>query len=387
MGVIEDILRKYKETAKEIKRASQDCAALNLKRIFYAAVAMLPLSSAAILVFMFSAYQRPAELIWHAGIITVHFASLFVMGAAAIISGFFIRRNIKGFRVRLLQYALFAATMCGGILITAFGLLVSAGNITCFILACVATGAVFVTRPLYSAVIYFVSYAAFFFAVSIPLDSYNALLSARINGFAAAALGFLISVITWRGAYSNIIKSKQIEAQRKILQKAAFFDPLTGLHNRRYFDKLVSEEISTERESGAPSCLIMLDIDNFKDVNDKYGHPNGDRMLVEISKLLKKNVRKTDSICRFGGEEFILLLPEITLSDAVNAAEKLRRAVESNVFRIEGHDIKITASFGVARLDRSADPALINQYSVVDKALYTAKQTGRNRVVAAQAPS
>ena len=387
MGVIEDILRRYEETAKGIERASGDCAALNLKRIFYGSVAMLPLSSAAILVFMFSEYQTTEEFIWHAGIITVHFASLFVMGAAAIISGFFMRRNIKGFRVRLLHYALFAATMCGGILITAFGLLVSPGNITCFVLACVATGAVFVTRPLHSAVIYFVSCAAFFFAVSIPLDVYNALMSARINGFAAAALGFLISVITWRGAYSNIIKSKQIETQRKSLQKAAFLDPLTGLHNRRYFDRLVSEEISAQRENGAPSCLIMLDIDNFKDVNDKYGHPNGDRVLVGISGLLKKNVRKNDSVCRFGGEEFILLLPEISLPDAANAAEKLRRVVEESVFRIEGHDIKITASFGVARLDRSADPALISQYSVVDKALYTAKQNGRNRVVATQAPS
>lgn len=381
MNKLEKILRIYKNRVDDAKSVQGDFALLNMRRIFYASIAMLLLSLMLAFAFIFTDCANEMDLIWHNGIILVHCMSIVIMPSAAIISRYFIRRRKKGFPVLLLQYLLFAVTLCGGMLFTLFGLVVSSSNITGFLLACIAAGTVFIVRPKYSLIFYAVSYVIYFFAVSIPLADYNALLSVRANGLGAVVLGIVVSVINWRAAFTNTLQSRRIETQRHILLEAAYMDSLTGLQNRRSFDKLLSDEIKREQDGDMHSCLIMLDIDEFKNVNDKYGHPNGDLVLTELSKLLTRNVRKADTVCRLGGDEFTIFLSRTRLYDALKIAEKLRSIVESYVFEADGQKIQITASFGVAPLDRNEDPAFISQYSAVDKALYLAKHAGKNRVI------
>ena len=128
------------------------------------------------------------------------------------------------------------------------------------------------------------------------------------------------------------------------------------------------------------SCLIMLDIDYFKFVNDCHGHPVGDKLLVQISTLLSQNIRKYDTICRLGGEEFLILLPQTDLDEALAVAHKLLNVISSQPFVINDKTVSITTSIGVSRLNKDADASLIEQYTHVDTALYKAKRDGRNCV-------
>lgn len=153
-------------------------------------------------------------------------------------------------------------------------------------------------------------------------------------------------------------------------------DPLTGLINRRRFNEFLDREIARRQRHSEPLSLIMFDIDNFKNVNDDYGHETGDLVLKEMAQLVSGAVRRTDILARWGGEEFMILLPGTTGQAAAGFAEKLRSNIESHEFPQAGW---VTASFGVASLDKKKTDTktLINN---ADQAMYTAKQGGRNRV-------
>jgi diguanylate cyclase (GGDEF)-like protein len=160
-------------------------------------------------------------------------------------------------------------------------------------------------------------------------------------------------------------------------------DPLTGLYNRRGFLALVEPIWSLAVRNGRPLILIMLDIDYFKQVNDQHGHAAGDRVLVETADLLAKACRMGDILARWGGEEFILLLPETDLEQACLFAERVRQSIETRRLAIRPDTIAVTASFGVVERDQQFGlDELINE---ADKWLYRAKQSGRNRVSSAQA--
>ncbi len=151
-------------------------------------------------------------------------------------------------------------------------------------------------------------------------------------------------------------------------------DFLTGLFNRRYLEEILRWEIEFSKRYGHPLSVILLDVDNFKCINDKYGHQTGDLVLKKLAELLKKNLRKSDIVARYGGEEFIIILPDTDIKGAVKVAEKLRKAIE----KLSINGIKITASFGVSQLKDDDDiQKLIKR---ADKALYIAKRSGKNTV-------
>jgi len=159
-------------------------------------------------------------------------------------------------------------------------------------------------------------------------------------------------------------------------------DELTKLYNRRYFFVRVNEECErVSRYGGGWFSILILDIDHFKQVNDTYGHLAGDEVLREISMILKTSVRSTDVAARFGGEEFIILLPETDLQGGAKFAERIRKTIEEHHFRYKDKTIPVTVSIGVAsggcKDDKMSPDIIIGQ---ADKALYKAKETGRNRV-------
>ena len=167
--------------------------------------------------------------------------------------------------------------------------------------------------------------------------------------------------------------------QQLLLQSIATQDPLTLLDNRRAMDEELRLSIEDCARNQIPATLIVLDLDFFKMVNDKFGHSVGDEVLVNLAKLLKKRVRKTDRVFRFGGEEFVVLVRNTAITEALVIAEQLRARIEAELKDPEG---ALTASFGCAQLrpDECSDDWFVR----ADKAVYQAKQQGRNCVVAAE---
>ncbi|MCG3204495.1 MAG: hypothetical protein KCHDKBKB_01210 [Elusimicrobia bacterium] len=176
--------------------------------------------------------------------------------------------------------------------------------------------------------------------------------------------------------------SREIAVERKKLRNESQSDALTGLFNMRYFRLQMAEEFSRSQRYGRPLTLLMIDVDHFKAYNDRNGHPAGDIVLKEVSRIFIRNVRGTDIVARYGGEEFVVLLPETPLEAGVSVAEKIRRAVEEHYFPFASSQggQKITVSIGVASypdIHVTSDQDLIESS---DKALYSAKKDGRNRV-------
>jgi two-component system, cell cycle response regulator len=170
-----------------------------------------------------------------------------------------------------------------------------------------------------------------------------------------------------------------IELERR-LGTLARTDYLTGLMTQRVFYESLDREWARVARSGAPLSCVMMDIDFFKKVNDVHGHPAGDSVLRAVADLLRKNSRTTDMPCRYGGEEFCVLLPETNEANAVLWAERMRQQLLQTTVSAAGHDIGVTGSFGVAQRCDASQKAqvLVDQ---ADQALLCAKQTGRNRVV------
>ena len=157
-------------------------------------------------------------------------------------------------------------------------------------------------------------------------------------------------------------------------------DPLTGLFNRRYMDETLSRELWRAARKATPLSCVMLDIDHFKKINDTFGHDAGDAVLYSLAQRLKDNVREGDLVCRFGGEELVLIMPECAKQDAFERAEKIRAALNaSDVIHGDKRVGRISASFGVASFPQDGKDAQA-LLEAADKAMYNAKNNGRNRV-------
>lgn len=160
------------------------------------------------------------------------------------------------------------------------------------------------------------------------------------------------------------------------------FDGLTQTHNKRSFETTLEREVSRGVRYKRPLALVMFDIDHFKRINDEMGHLAGDAVLRQLAALIGANVRREDMLARVGGEEFALLVPEVSLAGAGAMAEKLRVLVERGPFRFEDKPIALTTSFGVAALPPDGAPMTPTElYKAADAQLYRAKNGGRNRVV------
>jgi diguanylate cyclase (GGDEF)-like protein len=167
----------------------------------------------------------------------------------------------------------------------------------------------------------------------------------------------------------NIIKVKNVA------EKKAITDKLTGLFNRSIIDTLIQVEIERAKRNNKPISVLLFDIDHFKKINDTYGHDKGDYALKTIAEIARRTLRKSDYIIRWGGEEFLVILPETDLDGAKKVAEKIRSNVENYNLKVIG---KVTVSIGVTML-KMGEP-LDNAIKRADEALYAAKNKGRNRV-------
>jgi diguanylate cyclase (GGDEF)-like protein len=165
-------------------------------------------------------------------------------------------------------------------------------------------------------------------------------------------------------------------------QQLAYRDGLTGIYNRRYFEMQIASEIERASRYDGRLAIIMIDIDNFKRLNDEFGHLLGDEVLRQVSTVFGQQLRKVDVVCRYGGEEFAILVPQTSGSNALEVAEKLRRVVAA--YRFPGVPVKVTISAGVAEFPSNGNTR-DDLVAAADAALYASKEGGRNRVSAASA--
>lgn len=170
-----------------------------------------------------------------------------------------------------------------------------------------------------------------------------------------------------------------LQKSEQKFRKLSVTDDLTGIYNSRHFFKQLKNEIERTNRYGHPLSLLILDLDNFKNYNDCYGHVAGDEVLAKTGKILQNSLRKTDSAYRYGGEEFTVILPETDGNAAAHFAERIRQGIEKHAFVIErGRSLSVTASIGIAQYKTGEHiSAFIKR---ADENMYTAKKQGKNRI-------
>jgi len=201
----------------------------------------------------------------------------------------------------------------------------------------------------------------------------------RIIDLAGAIVAASIAI--W---YSDSIKSRSItdlEEAKAQLNYYATIDPLTNTFNRRHFLELSERKIKRTITSNGHASFLLFDLDHFKKINDEHGHIIGDQVLQGIAQTCTKHLRPDDVLGRFGGEEFVILLPETKLEDARNIAERLRLLIAETPFETEIGPINTTISIGVAIKEKTTTMSIDQLLSRADRAMYRAKQAGRNRVI------
>jgi diguanylate cyclase (GGDEF)-like protein len=204
----------------------------------------------------------------------------------------------------------------------------------------------------------------------------------KVQGFDLGAVDYVTKPFEPAELRARVRAALRTKRYHDLLAARSNVDGLTGVWNRSYFNQRMGDEISAAVRYGRTVSLVMLDVDNFKSLNDSYGHPFGDRVLEGLGELLHTLLRATDAPCRYGGEEFALILSETNEAGAQISAERLRERLAESPFRPGDRHVKVTASLGIAcsTLFEPKELTVARMVTVADDALYRAKAEGRNRV-------
>lgn len=169
----------------------------------------------------------------------------------------------------------------------------------------------------------------------------------------------------------------KMEKANQHFQALSITDALTGLYNKRFFNKQLKIEITRTRRTGASFCLMIIDLDNFKSINDTLGHAKGDEFLVKISRQINQQTRPTDFACRYGGDEFVAILPETSLFDGIMIAERWHALILKAARQMK---VKVSSSIGIDEFNANCAMSAEDFFDKVDQELYGAKRTGKNRI-------
>jgi diguanylate cyclase (GGDEF)-like protein len=199
---------------------------------------------------------------------------------------------------------------------------------------------------------------------------------ARVAGLDAGAVDYIVKPFEQAELVARVRAALRTKAVRDGLAEKATRDGLTGLLNRQAVDERADAAVRLAERHGRPLACLMTDMDHFKRINDEYGHAAGDEVLREAARRIVDACRASDVVGRYGGEEFVLLLPETRASEAVTTGDKIRRVISEHPVEFEGLAIPVTASVGVAAWDGSMEASML--YRAADQALYRAKRRGRN---------
>lgn len=238
--------------------------------------------------------------------------------------------------------------------------------------------AVFVSMGLSGALVALAGLWAYYVALYLLMWSMQPL-QPIVPGALLGVYLFNLSVVFAMFGYLSFFYLKTVTKASRKLRQMATTDPLTGLLNRRHMTYLVEKELAGFRRNGRPIAFLLFDIDCFKEVNDQYGHETGDRVLEDVSRIIKSQARAEDLIARWGGEEFLVVLRDTRLQSARISAERIREALMGHKWQgANGQRLEITTSAGVSEC--CADDDLNSSINRADRALYRSKEHGRNRV-------
>lgn len=233
---------------------------------------------------------------------------------------------------------------------------------------------------------FLIGHSLFFFFNVFAVLYYKGLAPVTYMTSHGVGIGIMLEALML--AFIISYRMKQLEKYKLVqeeLQLQAHTDPLTHLYNRRFIDHYVQQHLHEDCNNGTQFSVIMADLDRFKTINDSYGHQIGDEVLKLFARLLRDHVRKSDVVARFGGEEFLVLLPYCTLEEACQIAENVRMLVsEQRVQTPQGECVSFSSSFGVASNELSSVKGFERICMLADKSLYSAKSNGRNQVSAIQ---
>ena len=282
--------------------------------------------------------------------------------------------EIKPFHTIFVGFAVFLFML--NLIAISLGDVLATGSIVAYLGTIFAVAAILVMTNLYCLILYFSSMvimilALFHISTRFGLPMQIEIVNVAAFSIVAAVMSRLLFFYNLND-YSN---RQLIERQRHTLEELATKDPLTKAFNRRKFQELLHNEIALANRSRRAFSLAMFDLDHFKMLNDTHGHIAGDKVLQAMSTLVQQNIRATDSLVRWGGEEFIILAPDTSAVGMMRVSEKLRKLLEE--YRIPDCPM-VTASFGVTEYVVDETPETLIQR--VDRAMYTAKANGRNNV-------
>lgn len=220
--------------------------------------------------------------------------------------------------------------------------------------------------------------------MDIPVIVLSAMISAqdKVTAFDLGAVDYITKPFNLTELRVRVRSALRLHRLVQMLAQRAQIDGLSGLWNRAYFDRRWAEEVSKASRHQRPLSLAMMDLDHFKSVNDTYGHPAGDAVLQGVARLVQRECRVGDVACRYGGEEFTVIMPDTTPADAVNLCERIRTALASTVWP-RHPERTITASIGIAGHAAAGDVSPGGWLEHADRALYAAKQAGRNTIIVA----
>ncbi|WP_207888052.1 GGDEF domain-containing protein [Pseudomonas sp. 30_B] len=367
----------------------QPVALENLRRLYFAAAFAVVFDLIHILVFWLNLQgSSPDHDGWRLDIIRIHATVALLFSALGLLAWLASRpqRNSPLWFMKLLSLLASAILLGFGIAITGADQQVTS-SITPFLMGAVGAALIILMRPRHAITLYILALSIFEVTMMLTQASPELRLSNQMGGLTICGIGLILSLILWHGHIRNLRQRQflrqqrlELEEKNRQLEYLAGHDPLTGLFNRRQFDQLVSMELARVSRQPAPVSLLMVDLDHFKFINDRYGHPLGDEVIRHTAQLLRNYTRSGDSVARLGGEEFLLLLPDTGQAQARSIAEKVRKLLEETALPMKGGLLYLTASFGIACLEAGVPGTYEGLYAAADKALYRAKASGRNRV-------
>jgi len=347
----------------------------NLRRIRWLGLVVPPIN--ALHLWLFSGASQPGAdpdvLRWQAGLQQAHAAMALCFGLIGLVAWWLARQPQAPAACRSAWPVLTLVTAAGfAIWVVAVDQWVTP-NVMPFVLFCALAGVLVVLHPFVLAAVFGAAFATYWVALGFTQPDAAVLLSNRVNGLTGAVMGTLLGSLTWRQTMTNRRLTRQLHA-------AATTDSLTGLANRMHSVQLAEEALAHGHATGRPTTLLLLDLDHFKQINDRLGHPAGDRVLQRLAEVIRASLRSGDIAGRLGGEEFIVLLPHTDAQAAQAIGERLRARMAASCADLGG----VTCSIGLATTaDAGHRIRLDALYARADTALYRAKQAGRNRIESA----
>ncbi|MGE5380988.1 MAG: GGDEF domain-containing protein, partial [Methylocystaceae bacterium] len=359
---------------------------INLQSIFNLSLVMVFAHAMLILAFFwhYTAYNRINNL-WHLGIMSAHAVMLCIIASLGFACWYLNRHQLAESRAAgIITILTSAGYLSFGVVLSLIDQMVMpATAIIPFLIACMGMAITVINSPRTSIIQYTLALLLLFISFVLKQSNTDVIMSITVNSMFVVAIALTMAIIRWQTTITDLeqkryikIQNQELEQKNQQLQYNATHDYLTGFFTRHEFIGFAEREIARNRRGGKEACGIIIDMDYFKQINDHHGHPAGDFVLQEVAAAIRSALRVMDIPARFGGEEFVILLPETSLDGGEKAAERIREAIQALKIIVDGKEILVTASFGVAALGESFNTF----YNAADLALYQAKAAGRNRV-------